>query len=103
MALRNSWIAKDSETNALAVATQAAHPKGRHIINYVHASYSDGTVAGLLQVKHAASVVDEWYVQGSAFHAIEYGPETPNTAVSVELAAGGAGVVGKVTMYGVTE
>lgn len=90
-------------TNALAVATIPAQNAASRIhITSVTASYS-GTASGLLQVKAGTTVIWQRHVnQNSAFDEDFVNPliAPSNTAVSVELAAGGVGIDGAVNIAG---
>lgn len=102
----SDWTAKDSQSNALATASKAAPAAGkRHYLTGVYASYS-AAATGLLQVKDGATVILERYVKDTVPADIHFARPirvTDATAVSAELAAGGAAVVGKVAIMGFTE
>lgn len=90
-------------TNALATATIPAQNAASRIqITNISASYS-GTASGLVQVKAGATVIWRRHVNQNApldedFVNPLIAPS--NTAVSVELAAGGAGIDGAVSIAG---
>lgn len=97
--------AHDSQVNALASAVLSAPGVGRRNgVLMVDASFSDSTKSGLLQVKSGAVVIDEKYIHGAG--ALDYDHDVgrpanlPNEAVTAELAAGGVGVTGKVSIKG---
>lgn len=102
----DGWVAKGNATNAVATATKAAVPNAKHIVRGVTAGWV-GTVTGtpLLTIKIGATAVFEWPCpQAGRNHAFFAGiPGAVNQAVSAELAAGGAGIVGYVTLDGETE
>ena len=92
-------------TNLLATATLAAPGAGnRNSVLKVDASYGDSTVTGLLQVKSGATVIAEKAIHGAG--AIDFDgdfgrvADSQNEAMTAELAAGGAGVVGYVVIQG---
>lgn len=101
-----SWMAKDSQTNATATATQAAVAGSTHYVCGVSASFS-AAVAGpiLLQIKDGTTVVWENYVTttNAPFIFAHPLPMTAGNAANAVLAAGGAAIVGKVNMSGFTE
>lgn len=97
----SEWTATGSATAAQATATKAAVAGQQHIITGVTASYSAATIA-LLTVKYGTTTILERYVHNAAdivFDAPLRNP-TANEAVSAELAAGSAGVVGQVALMG---
>lgn len=98
------WTEKSNAgANALATATKAAASQTRHVITFITASFSAAAI-GLLQVKKGADVVLERYVHNAAEIELEAGIRgDDNEAVSAELAAGGAGITGKVTIGGHSE
>ncbi len=98
-----SFIAKDSQDNALATATVAASTVRRHYITDIVASYS-AAKTGLLQIKLGATVVFEHYFSDTySVHLETAIVGNVNEAVSAELAASGTGgVVGKVNILGFT-
>lgn len=97
------WTQLASQDNALAVATRAAEQGARHAITRILASYSAAKV-GLLQIKVAGVVVDEFYVNNCAVIDFTNGYRGgSNQAVSAELQASGVGgVLGKVSIGGYT-
>jgi hypothetical protein len=104
MAQTADWVQTASQNNALAVATRAAETGNRHTITRVSASYSVAATIGLLQIKNGTTVIDEFYVSGTFVLDMTNGYRGSNgAAVSAELAASGtAGVIGKVSIAGVT-
>ena len=101
--MRNAgWIVTDSKTNATATAAKAADASKQHIVKQLSASFSASTTA-LLQLKDGNTPVWEGYVVDSAVIEFSEGIAiTFGNACSAVLAAGGAGVVGKVNMHGIT-
>jgi hypothetical protein len=99
----SEWTAQGSATAAPATATKAAVAGQHHIITGVIASYSAATIA-LLTVKFGTTTVLERYIHNAADLLLPDGLRNPtaNEAVSAELAAGAAGVVGKVALTGRT-
>jgi len=101
--IQNGFIVKDKQTAALATATQAAQAGTRHYVLQVDASYSTSSTSGLLQLKSGAALIAEKYIHGSgAFDFASEGldAENVNEAVSAELASGGVGIIGTVTLMG---
>lgn len=95
----------DSQTNATATATQAAVAGRRHHITHVVASLSAAGTA-LLQVLLGTTVVLERYITVNTPADLLFTLPVRgnvNELVSATLAAGGVGVVGKVTLQGRTE
>jgi len=92
------------QTNLLATATLAAPGEGKRMrVVKVDASYSSSSTSGLLQIKSGATVIFEKYIHGAGAHDFsDYGLPAINIneAMSAELAAGGAGIVGTVTISG---
>jgi hypothetical protein len=113
--VKNSWTVVATADGALATATKAAAGvanatpvaagQRHHGIVKVDASYESSTQSGLLQVKFGTTVVGSKWIHGAG--AIDFGvygflnPDS-NEAVSAELAAGGAGIEGHITMTGFT-
>ena len=99
----NGWSEVAQQTNAVATVTRAADAAKRHVVLKVDASYSSASVSGELTVLFGAAVVARKHIHGAG--AIDLGtmglrnPDL-NEAVSASLAAGGAGIVGDVTMTG---
>lgn len=88
-------------TNATATGTIAAPPAGT--ANYIAGVSATFSAAGtaLCQLKDGATVVQQWYVTNTAPLQITYTNPlkmTPATATTLVLAAGGAAVVGAVSM-----
>jgi len=99
--IQDSNTAQDSQTNALATATVALIAGRSHVFLKVEASYSASTTSALLQIKFGTTVKFEKYIHGAgAIDAGVLGMINPvqGEAISAELAAGGAGVVGKVCL-----
>lgn len=100
MANTNEWTERASATNATATATRAADPNHRHIIDFIYVSFS-AAAAALLTVKKGTDIVLEHYVHNADVLALGLRGDV-NEAVSAELAAGGAAVVGKCNIIGRT-
>src|SRR3972149_7078881 len=102
---KGAFLAQDTETNALAVATVVAPgTEYRNRPVKVDASYSSSTVSGLLQIKSGATVIAEKYIHGAG--ALDYSDFgiaalNRNEAVSAGLAAGGGALVGTLRRDGV--
>jgi hypothetical protein len=96
--------AHDKQTNAVATATVVAPgAEYRNRVVKIDASYSSSTVSGLLMLKSGVTVIAEKYIHGAG--ALDYSDFgiaalARNEAVSAELAAGGAAIVGTVTLSG---
>ena len=88
-------------TNATATATVTAPPAGTaNYICGVSASFSAAGTA-LCQLKDGATVVQQWYVTNTAPLQITFANPlkmTPTTATTLVLSAGGAAVVGAVSI-----
>jgi hypothetical protein len=104
--MENSWTeVGQSSANAIVTVTKAAAARRRHAIMTVDASYSSSTASGELTVSFGSTVIGRKHIHGGG--ALDFGdlgifnPDT-NEAVSAELAAGGAGIVGDLTMSGYT-
>lgn len=96
------WTVPDtSAANAAITVTKAAQASTRHSIMLVIASFSAAAV-GLLTVKKGADVWFERYVHNAAEIEIPGGGVRgdSNEDVSATLAAGGAGIVGKLAIAG---
>lgn len=100
----HSWIETDNATNATATATRAATSGARsHYVTSIAASFS-GSVAGVqLVLNEGATEIGRWYVH-DVFALVFPSPIKidPGNATSLVLSAGGAGVVGSVTLNGYT-
>jgi hypothetical protein len=102
--MENSWTeVGQSSANAIVTVTKAAAARRRHAIMTVDASYSSSTASGELTVSFGGTIIGRKHVHGAG--ALDLGdlgmfnPDT-NEAVSAELAAGGSGVIGDLTMSG---
>lgn len=99
-----SWVESTTATNATATATRDAPSGGlRHFITGVSGSF-DATVSGAtLILKDGATEVARWNVYDT-FALVFPSPIalSPATAANLELAAGGAGIVGASNMTGYT-
>src|SRR5437867_8993625 len=103
--VKNSFVAIDQQTAALATATKAAQAQRHHVVCKVDASYSSSSQSGELVVKFGTTVVARKHIHGAG--ALDFGiygfqNPTVNTAVSAELAAGAGGIVGDVALTGYT-
>ena len=101
-----TWTARDQQTAALATASRAAPTDGsRHYVTLVMANYDSSSQSGMAELKFGATIVFRSRVgPNSPVRVVLPSPlEVPqNTAVSLELAAGGAGVVGNAAIGGFT-
>lgn len=96
------WIEKANATNDTATATKAASTTKRHTISVVSASFSTSTASALLTITvtlAGTSTTALHYIHGADVVPLEIIGDT-NTLVSAALAAGGAGVVGRVNLIG---
>jgi hypothetical protein len=113
--VKNSWTVVATADAALATATKAAEgvanasPVGagqrHHVVTKVDASYESSTQSGLLQVKFGTTVVGSKWIHGAGaldFGVLGFQNPDSNEAVSAELAAGGAGIEGHITLSGYT-
>lgn len=97
------WIESANATDATAQATRAAPPAGQsHYVTRVVASFSDPAASGLLTLDRGGGNLLV-HVHG----AVELDFSSPiaggaGQAVTLSLAAGGAGVVGRVNLVGYT-
>lgn len=99
----NDWVEYATANAATATAARAAPTNGtRHIINYVVASYETSTTSGILTIKKGTTAVLLHMVHGGDVLPLEMMGNT-NEAVSAELASGGAGIDGYVSIHGLTE
>lgn len=99
----SSWVESAQATAAAATATRAAPAGGlSHFISSISGSYGTAQI-GLLTLKQGATTIGRWEVHNS--FGISFPSPikiAPGTAVSAELAAGAATVVGVVTLTGNT-
>jgi len=99
-----SWIETATETNATAIPTRAAPAGGMsHYIVSLSAGYDAEGIVGSLTLKQGATVVGSWFVHG-VMGMVFPSPVRidPASAVTIELEAGGVGVVGAATLTGYT-
>lgn len=99
----NSWAEKANNTNAVATATHSAVAGQRHYIVQVDASFSTSTVSGMLRVKSGSTVLVEKTIHGAGAFDFADTPQDAlnvNEAVSAELDAGGAGIIGHINIVG---
>jgi hypothetical protein len=92
-------------TNAVVTVAYAAAGSGvSHVITGVKVSYTGGSLAGgNVKVKDGATAVLDLDISAAGQETITFNPPlkgSPNTAMSVVLAAGGAGLVGKINVLG---
>ena len=102
--IKSSWVETDNATNDTATATKAAPSGGiAHYITSISASF-DATASGVqLTLKEGTTEVARWYVYDSLVLSFTSPIRlSPATAANLELAAGGASIVGAVTMSGDT-
>lgn len=97
----DGFVATANATNALATATKAAVTGKTHYITGVSASYSAAAI-GTLQIKDGSTVIWEGSIHNQRDVKFKGLRATTGNAVSAELAAGGAGVVGRVNIMGFT-
>lgn len=98
--VKNSGVAVDSQTAAIATATAAAVALRHNVVCKVDASYSSSTVSGLLTVTVGTTVATK-YIHGSGaldFGVLGFQNPTANQAITASLANGGGGIVGTVVM-----
>lgn len=93
-----TWHESGSGTAALATATKAANANQAHKILRVHASYSAAQI-GTLTVKEGSTTVFTGAVHNQRDVELGYQGKA-NAAVSAELSAGAAGVIGRVHISG---
>lgn len=98
-----TWIEQDEQTNALATVTIAALANRRHQVVCVLGSFNAASPGRLLNLKIGGVSKMKLYIHDSGGVAFQDPIEVPvNTTVSLELAAGGAGVLGSVVLIGNT-
>lgn len=97
--VKNSAVAIDTKSNALATATHAAVP-GRHwCVVSVDASYSTSTVTAEVTVYFGTTIIARKYITGAGrIEFGDFGHQNPdaNEAISAQLPAGGVGVTGDI-------
>lgn len=101
--VKNGWTETAQATAAVATATHAAAAGRHHVLKRVEASYSASTTSGELTVSFGSTVVARKHIHGAGhieFPILGYENPDANEAVSAELAAGGGGIVGDVTLHG---
>jgi hypothetical protein len=97
-----TWSATAAAANALAVATRPAETGKSHHITTVLASFS-GSATARLQVKDGGALIAEHYVANGAVISLAAPRKaSAGNQVSAELAAGGLGITGSVTLLGFT-
>lgn len=97
-------LAKDSKDNAAATANAPAGTSSqRYYITGVDASFSDGTITSLLQLKDDTTVIWEQYVIGAAsisFPSPIVAAQRATSFSAVLAASGTGGKIGKVNLRG---
>lgn len=102
MSSKINWHVTDKDTNAAVTATKAAKAGHAHVITAIFASLA-ATAEATLTVTLASGVTFEVEVYDNASLYFEGGLRGGmNEAVSASLAAGGADIVGNVTLIGYT-
>jgi hypothetical protein len=97
-----TWSALASASNATATATHPAEAGRSHHITTVLASFG-GSATARLTVRDGATVIAEHFVVNQTVIVLPAPRKaTAGNAVSAELAAGGLGVTGSVTLLGFT-
>lgn len=89
--------------NTAAVVTYGAVTGRAHVVSGVSYSYSAAPTGGNLQVKDGSDVILDLDISAAGEGAIYFDPPKKNTAgnaMSATLAAGGAGISGKVSVLG---
>jgi hypothetical protein len=90
-------------TNASAIVTYAAVAGQSNVISGIAFSYSGTPVGGSLTIADGATTVFSIDVISGGAGFIPFNPPvrgTTNTALTITLSGGGAGVVGKVSVLG---
>ena len=100
----SEWTETDSKDNVLATAAHALEASKRHFITSISVAYSAAAI-GLVQIKDDTTVIWDMYVHNQLHMTFPKPLQgTIGQAVSVELAASGAGgVLGKANISGYTE
>lgn len=99
------FLVHANATNAVATASKAAEADRQHILRVVVASFSQApTSAVTLTLREGSTTLATHYIAGVGPYVIllDGHRAATNTAVSAELAAGGAGVTGQVSLLGET-
>jgi hypothetical protein len=97
-----TWSATAAAANSLAVASRPGEAGQSHHITTVLASFS-GSATARLQIKDGGTVIAEHYVANGAVISLAAPRKaTAGNQVSAELAAGGLGITGSVTLLGFT-
>jgi hypothetical protein len=97
-----TWSATAAAANSLAVATRPGEAGKSHHITTVLASFS-GSATARLQIKDGGTVIAEHYVANGAIISLAAPRKaTAGNSLSAELAAGGLGITGSVTLLGFT-
>lgn len=99
------WSVTANATNATATASKAAsaNSTSAHYVSSISGSFSAAAAGILMVLKQETTEIGRWYVTNQLHINLSVPIKAPeNTAVSVELSAGGAAVVGAVTIAGYT-
>lgn len=97
----NDWIEHASATALVATATKAGQADRRHVAARVLAGYSDATQTGTLTITRGSDTIVQ-PLTGDVYLELDLRGGL-GEAISAALSAGGAGVVGYVTIVGRTE
>ncbi len=94
--------ATDTQTNAAATASIGGSQNFIIAADQVIWSYSADPTGGRLQIKDGSTVLVDFDITkgGPGFMPLSGIVSTRNSALSAVLAAGGAGIVGKVNLVG---
>lgn len=87
--------------NTAAGITRAADPKAENLLHQIDFGYSATPTGGLMEVKRAGTIVRSITITAAGPLTIYFDPPIKtalNEALDVVLAAGGAGVSGKVNV-----
>ncbi len=99
-----TWTEQDEQTNALATATKAAVANHAHRVTCILGSFDAAAVGKLLELKIGGTSKIKLRVHNSISIVFTDPIEAPlNTAVTLELAAGGEGIIGDVVLIGYTK
>lgn len=99
----DSWVETANATNATATATHAAATDKIHGIHTIIVDYDDAAADRAIIVKFDTTEQFRFNVKDKRIVNLPVPLRaSENEAVSVEAAAGGAGIVGRVTLVGTT-
>lgn len=100
------WTARHyPSANAAAVVTRPAPATGRTWITKATWSYSNDPAGGRLWIQDGATVIFDIDITRGGPGSLQFnndGRSSPGNALTVTLAAGGAGIVGKLNVEGLT-